>query len=311
MTELTRREWLIGTVAASFNAMVRPPADAPQVPTRLILLGTGGGPTPKKAVSAPATLIIANDTPYLVDCGDGVARQWVSADVSLLKLRHIFITHQHSDHNADYGNLILLAWATGLVTRVDAWGPPPLVKMTKLFLELNDYDIRTRISDEGRAPLEPLLHPHEFNRGGAVMRDENVRVTSTLVDHPLVSPAFAYRFDTADRSIVISGDTARSDSLVALARGADVLVHEAMWIPAIDRVLARNPNASRLKKHLLDSHTAAEDCGRVAAAAGVKTLVLSHLVPGGDSSVTDEMWIEAASRHFSGRVVVGKDLMEI
>ncbi len=311
MTVVTRREWLIGTVAASVTAMVRRPAYAQQSRTRLILLGTGGGPTPKKAVSAPATLIIANDTPYLVDCGDGVARQWVSADVSLLKLRHIFITHQHSDHNADYGNLILLAWATGLVTSVDAWGPPPLVKMTKLFLELNEYDIRTRIKDEGRAPLEPLIHAHELRQGGLVMRDENVKVTSALVDHPLVSPAFAYRFDAADRSIVISGDTAKSDNLIALARGADVLVHEAMWLPAIDQILARNPNALNLRKHLLDSHTAVEDCGKVAAAAGVKTLVLSHLVPGGDASITDEMWIEAASRHFSGRVVVGKDLMEI
>jgi len=314
MTEVTRREWLLGAamacVAPVGPARRRSP-QAQQPRTRLILLGTGGGPTPKKTVSAPATLIIVNDTPYVVDCGDGVARQWVSSDVSLLKLRHIFITHQHSDHNADYGNLMLLAWASGLVTRVDAWGPPPLVKMTKLFLELNEYDIRTRIKDEGRAPLEPLLHPHEFSRGGAVMRDENVSVTSALVDHPLVSPAFAYRFDAADRSIVISGDTARSDNLVALARGADVLVHEAMWLPAIDRILGRNPNASNLRKHLLDSHTAVEDCGRVAAAAGVKTLVLSHFVPGGDASITDQMWIDAASKHFQGRVVVGKDLMEI
>jgi ribonuclease BN (tRNA processing enzyme) len=277
----------------------------------LILLGTGGGPTPKKAVSAPATLIIANDTPYVVDCGDGVARQWVSADVSLLKLRHIFITHQHSDHNADYGNLILLAWATGLATRVDTWGPPPLVKMTQLFLDMNEYDIRTRISDEGRLPLKPLVHPHEFRQGGLVMRDANVRVTSALVDHPLVSPAFAYRFDAPDRSIVISGDTARSDSLISLARGADVLVHEALWVPAVDRIVARNPNASTLKKHLLDSHTSAEDCGRVAEAAGVKTLVLSHFVPGGDPTITDQMWIDAASEHFRGRVIVGKDLMEI
>jgi ribonuclease BN (tRNA processing enzyme) len=99
--------------------------------------------------------------------------------------------------------------------------------------------------------------------------------------------------------------------VVALARGADVLVHEAMWLPAIDRILARNPNASTLRRHLLNSHTAVEDCGQVAAAAGVKTLVLSHLVPGGDASITDQMWIDAAAKHFSGRIVVGKDLMEI
>jgi ribonuclease BN (tRNA processing enzyme) len=88
-------------------------------------------------------------------------------------------------------------------------------------------------------------------------------------------------------------------------------VHEALWIPAVDRIVARNPNASTLKKHLLDSHTAAEDCGKVAAAAGVKTLVLSHLVPGGDSTITDQMWADAASKYFGGRVIVGNDLMEI
>jgi ribonuclease BN (tRNA processing enzyme) len=311
MTAVTRRQLLVGTVAAGAAPLLQYRSPAQQSHTRLILLGTGGGPTPKKTVSAPATLIIVNDTPYVIDCGDGVARQWVLAGVSLLKLRHIFITHQHSDHNADYGNLILLAWATGLATRVDTWGPPPLVKMTKLFLEMNAYDIQTRITDEGRPPLKPLVHPHEFQQGGLVVRDENVKVTVALVDHPLVSPAFAYRFDAPDRSIVISGDTARSDNLVALARGADVLVHEAMWLPAVDAIVARNPNASTLKKHLLDSHTTAEDCGKVAAAAGVKTLVLSHFVPGGDASITDQMWMDAASQYFRGRVIVGKDLMEI
>jgi ribonuclease BN (tRNA processing enzyme) len=262
-------------------------------------------------VSSPAQVIVVNDVLYVVDCGDGVARQLVTADLSLPKLRHIFITHQHSDHNADYGNLFLLAWASGLATRVDTWGPPPLRRMTELFLEMNAYDIRTRIIDEGRPPLGPLVHAHEFRQGGLVMRDENVKVTSVLVDHPIVAPAFAYRFDGSDRSIVISGDTARSDRLADFARGADVLVHEALWVPAVDRLVARNPNASTLKKHLLASHTAAEDCGRVAEAAGVKTLVLSHLVPGGDSTITDQMWIDAASRYFRGRVVVGKDLMEI
>ena len=256
-------------------------------------------------------MIIVNDTAYIVDCGDGVARQLVMADVPLRSVRHIFITHHHSDHNADYGNLLLLAWASGLTSTVDTWGPPPLAKMTELFLAMNAYDIDIRIRDEGRVPLAPLIHAHEFTQGGSVMQDENVKVTSTLVDHPLVAPAFAYRFDGPDRSIVISGDTARSDNLVKLARGADVLVHEALWLPAIDRIIARDLNASRLKEHLLASHTAAEDCGRVAQAAGVKTLVLSHLVPGGDATITDQMWISAARQHFQGRIIVGKDLMEI
>jgi ribonuclease BN (tRNA processing enzyme) len=308
---MNRREF-VNVAATPLIASAMWPATLAQRPrTRLILLGTGGGPTPKKSVSASAQVIIVNDTAYIVDCGDGVARQLVAAEVQLRNVKHVFITHHHSDHNADYGNLLLLSWASGLTTNVDTWGPPPLAKMTELFLAMNAYDIDIRIRDEGRVPLAPLIHAHELTQGGPVLQDENVKVTSTLVDHPLVAPAFAYRFDGPDRSVVISGDTARSDNLVKLARGADVLVHEALWLPAIDRIIARDPNASRLKEHLLASHTTVEDCGRVAQAAGVKTLVLSHLVPGGDATITDEMWISAARQHFQGRIVVGKDLMEI
>jgi ribonuclease BN (tRNA processing enzyme) len=279
--------------------------------TRLILLGTGGGPRPRKNSSAAAQVVLANDVAYVVDCGDGVARQLAAAGVPLTTLRHIFITHQHSDHNADYGNLIWLAWAVGLNTRVDTWGPPPLEEMTRLFFKMNAYDIKIRIADEGRSPLVPLVHVHELSRGGLVMRDENVKVTAALVHHPLVVPAFAYRFDAADRSLVISGDTAPSEKLITLAQGADVLVHEAMYLPAIDRLVARVPSAATLKKHLMASHTSAEDAGRVAQAAGVKTLVLSHLVPSDDPAVTDDMWIDAARVHFRGRVILGKDLLEI
>jgi hypothetical protein len=104
------------------------------------------------------------------------------------------------------------AWAAGLRTRVDAWGPPPLERMTGQFFDLNAYDMATRIADEGRVPLVPLLHVHELNEGGLVLQDENVKVTAALVHHPPVVPAFAYRFDAPDRSIVISGDTAPSDN---------------------------------------------------------------------------------------------------
>jgi ribonuclease BN (tRNA processing enzyme) len=247
----------------------------------------------------------------VIDCGNGVARQLVFADVPLPTLRHIFLTHQHSDHNADYGNLIWLAWAAGLSTRVDTWGPPPLAKMTKLFFEMNAYDIDTRIANEGRVPLVPLVHVHELRDGGPVMRDENVRVTATLVHHPPVVPAFAYRFDGADRSIVISGDTTRSDNLVKLATGAEVLVHAVLYVPAVDRLVARVPNATALKASIIAHQTSAEDAGRVAQEAGVKILVLSHLVPADDPEVTDQMWIDAARTHFRGSVIVGKDLLEI
>lgn len=278
---------------------------------RLILLGTGGGPRPRKANSAPAQVIVANDTAYVIDCGNGVARQLVFAGVPLTTIRHVFVTHHHSDHNADYGNLLWLAWCAGLRTRVDGWGPPPLEKMTKLFFEMNASDIETRITDEDRPPLLPLVHVHELTDGGPVMRDDNLVVTATLVDHPPVVPAFAYRFDTADRSIVISGDTLPSDNLIALAEGADVLVHEVLYVPAIDRLAARVPNAPALKRSILSHHTPVEDAGRVAQAARVKKLVLSHFVPADDPAVTDQMWIDAARVHFRGEVTVGKDLLEI
>ena len=115
--------------------------------------------------------------------------------------------------------------------------------MTSLFFEMNAYDIAARIASEGRVPLVPLVHPHELREGGEVLVDENVRVTSAIVDHPLTVPAFAYRFDARDRSIVISGDTSPSNSVATLARGADVLVHppddptvtNAMWMEAARR----------------------------------------------------------------------------
>ena len=122
--------------------------------------------------------------------------------------------------------------------------------------------------------------------------------------------AFAYRFDAPDRSIV-SGDTRRSDNLVKLARGADVLVHEAMWVPGVDRLLAFRPNATTLKKHISDSHTPVEEVGQVAAAAGVKALVLSHLVPARDDRLTEQMWIDLARAHFKGHIIVARDSMEI
>ena len=110
---------------------------------------------------------------------------------------------------------------------------------------------------------------------------------------------------------MISGDTRRSNALVHLAQGADVLVHEAMFPSAVDRLIANVPNAPRLKASIIGHHTSVEDAGKVATAAGVKTLVLSHLVPAEDPAITDAMWIEAASAHFRGTIIVGHDLLEI
>jgi ribonuclease BN (tRNA processing enzyme) len=309
MPLMSRRAFLSGVSAAA--ATHGRPFAAQGRATRLILLGTGGGPRPRRASSAAAQVIVSSGDAYVIDCGDGVARQLAFAGVPLTSLRHIFITHQHSDHTADYGNLVWLAWTAGLSTPVDAWGPPPLESMTKLFFEMNQHEIDTRISNEGRVPLSPLVRVHEIRAGGTVMTDPQVKVSATLVDHPPVVPSFAYRFDAADRTIVISGDTAPSQNLVKLASGADVLVHSVMYPAAIDRLVARVPNAAALKQSILAHQTSAEDAGRIAHEAGVKTLVLSHFVPPDDPEVTEAMWLAAAQRHFRGTVVVGRDLLEI
>jgi len=309
---IDRRRLLAVAAAAGCSALLPATLTAQGSSTRLILLGTSGGPRPRRTRSAPAQVVVVNGTAYVVDCGDGVARQLVLAGVPLPTLRHVFLTHQHSDHNADYGNLLLLAWTAGLRTRVDTWGPPPLAKMTELFFEMNEYDIATRIADEARVPLKPLVEAHELTDGGLLFEDANVRVTAALVDHPPVVPAFAYRFDSSDRSIVISGDTRASQNLIALARGADVLVHEVYFDEtAVDRLVAGVGNAARLKESILSHHTSAADAGRVAREAGVQTLVLSHFVPPEDAAITDEMWIGAVRANFDGEVVLGKDLLEL
>ena len=310
-SELNRRSLIAGFLALVAATTVSRRLEAASSKTRLILLGTGGGPRPRKVSSGCAQVVVVNGMAYVIDCGDGVARQLVLADVPLTALRSIFITHHHSDHNADYGNLMLLAWASGLNRRVDTYGPPPLARMTRQFFEMNSSDIDTRIADEGRPQLLPLIHAHEIRSGGVVMQDENVKVTAAVVNHPPVTPALGYRFDTADRSIVISGDTTPVKALIDLARNADVLVHEALFAPGVKQMVARVPNATTLEQSILSHHTTVQDAGRVAREANVKMLVLSHLVPAEYPEITREQWIAAARTNFDGEIVVGQDLLEI
>jgi ribonuclease BN (tRNA processing enzyme) len=309
----TRRQFLAGVASLSLASVVARPAVVQQrLRTRVVLLGTKGGPrVGESGRSNPSTLILVEDVPYVVDCGSGVSRQLISAGISLNRLRYIFITHHHSDHNLEYGPLLYNAWITGLPLQVDAYGPAGLGKMTQDFFNYQKFDIDTRIVDEGRPDPRKLVVAHDFNSPGLVMQNDKVKVTSCLVPHPPIKQAYAYRFDARDRSVVVSGDTAYSPELADFAKGADVLVHEVMYLPGVEALIKRLPNAKRLREHLMAAHTLPEDVGRIAERAGVKTLVLSHFVPGDDPSITDEQWAEGARKHFKGRIVVGRDLMEI
>jgi len=310
----TRRQFLTGiTSLAVSHALLRRSAFAQQAkPTRIVLLGTKGGPRVGEAGrSNPATLLMINDVPYVVDCGYGVSKQLIDVGVVLNRVRYIFITHHHSDHNLELGPLFYNAWITGLPVCVDAYGPTGLAQMARDFFNYLKFDIDTRIDDEGRADPRTLFTAHEFDKPGLVLKNDDVKVTSCLVRHPPIKQSYAYRFDAKDRSVVISGDTAYAPELAEFAKGADVLVHEVMYLPGVEALVQRLPNAKRLREHLMAAHTLPEDVGKIAAQAGVKTLVLSHFVPGDDASITDEQWADGARKYFKGKVIVGKDLMEI
>lgn len=309
----SRRKFLneLGRSAVAYSA-TRHLSLRREARTRLILLGTKGGPSVgKSGRSNPATLILIDDVPYLIDCGYGVSRQLIAAGVSLDRIRYVFITHHHSDHNLEYGGLLYNAWVSGRPIRIDVYGPVGLRKLTRDFFEYEKFDIETRIVDEGVIDLRKLITTHEFDQAGPVMQSEVVKVSSCRVRHPPITQSYAYRFDAKDRSIVISGDTAYAPELARFAKNADVLVHEAMYLPAIETLIKQQPGSTRLREHLLAAHTSTEDVGKIAAQANVMTLVLSHLVPGDDPSITDEQWIEGARKYFKGRIIVGKDLMEV
>src|SRR5258708_3433288 len=307
---LTRRSTLRFAVAAAAVAALPSRAQTPPR-TRLILLGTKGGPRVGGGRANSSNLVLVDNVPYVVDCGMGVSERLTGAGVALPNLRYVFITHHHSDHNLEYGNLLYNAWAAGLRNPVETYGPKGLVDMTRVFWELNRFDIETRIADEGRPDPRKLVNAHDVAGPGSVMQTEQVRVTAFRTPHPPILDNYAYKFEAPGRTIVFSSDTAYNPALAEFAGGADVLVHEAMYGPGIDKLLARVPNAATLKEHLIAAHTLTEDVGKVAAAAGVKTLVMSHLVPGDDPTITDEMWAEGARKHFTGPIIVAKDLMEI
>jgi ribonuclease BN (tRNA processing enzyme) len=278
---------------------------------KLVLLGTAGGPTPKRTRAAPAQAIVVGDAVYVVDCGNGVGRQMVLAGLPLRGLRHVFVTHHHSDHVADLVTLPLLAWAAGLDAEVTLHGPAPLRRSVEAGLQAMAFDVDTRVRDEGRRPLRDLVRVHEMRGEGLVHRDAQVTVRAVRVEHPPIREAYAYRFDIADWSVVFSGDTAPSAGLVALARGADVLVHEVLLQDAAEiSKWVGEPTGHPLVQHIVRSHTSFRDLGRIARDAGVGKLVLSHYVPG-DAVVDREAVLSEIRKTFAGVVVFGEDLQVI
>jgi ribonuclease BN (tRNA processing enzyme) len=280
-------------------------------PNRLVLLGNKGGPAIRGYAPSPSSnLLVWNNVPYVIDAGYGVTFKLVDAKFPLTALRYIFITHHHSDHNLETGPLAYNAWAIGLKTPVDIYGPSGVDALIDGFFAGSNFDIETRMADEGRPDLRKLVTTHAYSEG-SVFVGQGVTVTALRNRHPPIVDSFALKFDFGGKTVVFSGDTTYFPALAEFARGADILVHEVAYGPALEALAARNPNAATLVEHLKASHTLAEDVGRIAKAAGVKTLVLNHFVPADDKSLTDEVWTKAVRTTFDGPIIVGRDLLEI
>ena len=299
-----------GSWRGSGSASAQP---APNLgPNRLVTLGTRGGPSIRTGFtpSPSANLIVFDNVPYVIDTGYGTGFKLVESKFPLPQLRYIFITHHHSDHNAEFGLLVYNSWAMGLRTPIDAYGPAGMQRLAQGFWDAYEFDIETRMADEGRPDLRKLVNAHEYTEG-EVMKTDRVRVSALRNLHPPITESFALKFEFPGKTIVFSGDTAYHPPLAQFAKGADVLVHEAMLGPAIEFIVRANPNAATMLKHLKESHTLVAEVGRIATDAGVKTLVLSHFVPADAPNVTAQHWIDGVRETWKGELVLAQDLMEI
>ena len=320
--------------------------------TRLVLLGTAGGPLPSPTRFGISQAVVVGDRVHVVDCGTGVTRQLRRARL-LSGLSGVYLTHLHSDHACDYFNLFLLGWPIiQFNPPVPVYGPgsagpmcalpaeddepaiplvnpadptPGIVEVTQHHIEAAAFDLNIRMREAGRSDLTELIVPTEIAVPAAVgasplgavappmppivvAEGDDLRVTAVLVQHAPVFPAFAFRFDTPAGSIVISGDTAPSPNLVSLAQGADILVHE-VYDDTRHYDDEETWEAEQRRHHLVTSHTAVSEVGKVAAEAGVGRLVLTHFIPGEDAH-PDAHWLERISG-FDGEVIVGQDLLEL
>src|SRR5215475_3476468 len=261
--------------------------------TKVVLLGTGT-PVPDPERSGPATAIVVDDSAYLVDFGPGVVRRAKAVvfdrGVTALEpanLKVAFVTHLHSDHTAGYPDLILTGWTAGRRAALEVYGPTGLRSMTDHLLEAYRIDIETRTNLEGDQRSNPegwKVNAHDI-KSGIVYRDGKVTVTAFPTKHAMES--YGFRFDTPDRSVVISGDTSPTEETTKACNGCDVLIHEAR---ALD-LLARLPEERRAFG--ARNHTTSEQLAALATKAKPGLLIVYHawiawgpsVVPSGEQPV--------------------------
>jgi ribonuclease Z len=269
-----------------------------QTGTKIILLGTGT-PNANPERSGPATAILVNGIPYLVDFGPGVIRRAAAAGIPPRTIRHAFATHLHSDHTVGLPDIIFSAWTLEREVPLELYGPPGIKAMAENIHKAWGQDIDIRINGLEPANTEGYkVNAHDV-LPGLVYEDENVKVTAFQIDHGNWEHAYGYRFETADRTIVISGDTTYSKNLIHHAQGADVLIHEAYYTEGLKR---RRPEWQRYHSAF---HTSAVDVGRAAAEADVGMVLLTHVLWMGG---TEEQLVAEVKQNYDGKVIAGKDL---
>lgn len=273
--------------------------------THVVLLGTGN-PSPDPDRAGPATAIVVNGSAYLVDMGAGVVRRAAAAErkgiaaLGVCNLKIVFVTHLHSDHTIGYPDLITTPAIHCNGAPLEAYGPRGLKAMTDSLLQAYSADIDIRVNGlEHSNPDSYRVKVHEIEPG-VIYKDANVTVTAFLVAHGSWPQAFGYRFQTADKTIVISGDTAPSQSVIDACNGCDILLHEAYSIAG---VMKEGPHPSQ--KYFSSFHTSTAELADLATKARPKLLILYHQMP--LSSTFEELLKEVQSR-YKGAVVNGNDL---
>lgn len=266
--------------------------------TRVVLLGTGT-PNPEPERSGPAVAIVTGDRVYVVDCGPGVVRRAAQAGITMKQLTRLFVTHLHSDHTAGLPDFIFTPAVTGRETSLEIYGPPGLRGMVSLVMKAWKEDIAIRLYGGEPAVRQAYEVKARDGQPGEVYRDEAIRVTAIAVGHGKWKHSYAYRFETKDKVIVVSGDTTMDERLVAGARGCDILVHEVYSRKGWEK---RTPD---WRAYHASYHTSGPDVGRVAARVKPKTLVLYHQLPMGEKP---EQVLGEVRSQFSGKVIYGKDL---
>lgn len=286
--------------------------------TSVVLLGTGT-PQPDPDRSGPATAVVVNGSAYLVDFGPGVVRRASSAsmdkgikELEPANIRVVFATHLHSDHTVGLPDLILTPWAMGRQQPLELFGPRGLKSMTDNVLAAYREDIVIRRDGMEHESAEGWkVNVHEI-KTGVVYKDANVTVTAFPTKHGEWEETFGYRFDTADRSIVIAGDTTPQQATIDACRGCDVLVHEAQTMKFVNNPMRPNAQGYDIRAYVSRYHTTTEQLVELANRAKPKLLVLHHntitLRPQSRpmASTPDDLLREM--KGYTGRVVVGRDL---